>query len=92
MLNYFIEVFAIFVINVKPKAMEATVSQITKKLKSAPQEVLETILHYLNTLDKSQSQEIPGWQKKLIDQRLNDLDNPELIHPIDELYTYLDAD
>ncbi len=72
--------------------MDATVSQITKKLKDVPQEVLEIILHYLNTLDKDKRMELPAWQKELIDQRLQDLDNPEVIHPIDELYTFLDAD
>lgn len=30
--------------------------------------------------------------RELIDQRLHDLNNPELIHPIDELYSFLNAD
>jgi hypothetical protein len=72
--------------------MDATVSEITKKLKNAPQEILDKILHYLNTLDSLSDAELPLWQKELLDKRLKDIDNPELIHPIDQLYTFLDAD
>lgn len=72
--------------------MEATINEITKKLKTAPQEILDRILHYLNTVDSSNDAELPSWQKDLLDKRLKDIDNPELIHPIDQLYTFLDAD
>ncbi|MBA3986541.1 MAG: hypothetical protein H0X63_08230 [Flavobacteriales bacterium] len=72
--------------------MEATISEITKKLKTAPQEILDRILHYLNTVDSLRDGELPLWQKELLDKRLNDIDNPECIHPIDKLYTFLNAD
>jgi len=72
--------------------MEATINEITKKLKTAPQEILDRILDYLNTVDSLHKSELPKWQKDLLDKRLNDIDNPEFIHPIDKLYTFLDAD
>jgi hypothetical protein len=46
--------------------------------------------HYPN-LEKV-DQELPQWQKDILDVRLSDLDNPEKLEPIDELFRVLDSE
>jgi len=36
--------------------------------------------------------ELPQWQKDLLDVRLADLENPDKLEPIDELFKVLDAE
>ena len=36
--------------------------------------------------------DIPQWQKDILDIRLSDLNNPNMIEPIDELFKALDAE
>ncbi len=36
--------------------------------------------------------ELPQWQKDLLDERIADLDNPDRIEPIEEFYKALDAE
>jgi len=34
--------------------------------------------------------ELPQWQKDILNERIKDLDNPQLLHPIEELLNSLD--
>ena len=45
--------------------------------------------HYPNL--ENINDELPQWQKDVLDIRLSDLDNPVKIEPIDELYKVLDS-
>ena len=45
--------------------------------------------HYPNL--ESINDELPQWQKDMLDIRLSDLDNYDKIEPIDELYKALDS-
>ena len=45
--------------------------------------------HYPNL--ESINDELPKWQKDILDIRLSDLDNSDKIEPIDELYKALDS-
>jgi hypothetical protein len=46
--------------------------------------------HYPN-LEKV-DQELPQWQKDILDVRLSDLDNLDKLEPIDELFRVLDSE
>ena len=45
--------------------------------------------HYPNL--ESINDELPKWQKDILDIRFSDLDNSDKIEPIDELYKVLDS-
>ena len=45
--------------------------------------------HYPNL--ENINDELPQWQKDILDIRLSDLDNSDKIEPIDELYKVLDS-
>ena len=45
--------------------------------------------HYPNL--ENITDELPQWQKDILDIRLSDLDNSDKIEPIDELYKALDS-
>ena len=46
--------------------------------------------HYPNI--ENVDQELPQWQKDILDIRLADLNNPDKLEPIDELFKVLDSE
>lgn len=46
--------------------------------------------HYPNI--ENVDQELPQWQKDILDIRLADVNNPDKLEPIDELFKVLDAE
>jgi hypothetical protein len=51
----------------------------------------ENIKKYYPNIEKV-DQELPQWQKDFLDVRLDDLNNPDELKPIDELFKVLDAE
>ena len=71
-------------------------TQIIQDYKGLPTDVFIPIedwenlkKHYPNL--ESINDELPKWQKDILDIRLSDLDNPDKIEPIDALYKALDS-
>jgi hypothetical protein len=56
-----------------------------------PIEDWENIKKHYPNIEKVK-QELPQWQKDILDVRLADLNNPDKLEPIDELYKVLDAE
>ena len=73
--------------------MHVTINQITERLKTAPQEVLDRLMGYLDgiTIHENTS-DIPQWHKEILDVRLAEINNPEKLEPIEELFKSLDTD
>jgi hypothetical protein len=46
--------------------MQATINLINKRLKNAPQEVLDRLLNYLDAITSESDNAIPQWQQDLI--------------------------
>jgi len=42
--------------------------------------------------DVDSNEDLPQWQKDILDERLEDLNNPDKLEPIDELFKVLDAE
>lgn len=49
--------------------MQATIDIINKRLKNAPQEVLDQLLGYLDGITSENNTSIPQWQQDLILER-----------------------
>ena len=56
-----------------------------------PKEDWENIKKHYPNIEKVK-QELPQWQKDILDVRLADLNNPDKLEPIDELFKVLDAE
>lgn len=56
-----------------------------------PIEDWENIKKHYPNIEKVK-QELPQWQKDILDVRLADLNNPDKLEPIDELFKVLDAE
>ncbi|MFY7665162.1 addiction module component CHP02574 family protein [Flavobacterium sp.] len=56
-----------------------------------PIEDWELIKKYYPNIEKV-DQQLPQWQKDILDSRLADLDNPNNLDPIDELFRVLDSE
>jgi hypothetical protein len=56
-----------------------------------PIEDWELIKKYYPNIEKV-DQQLPQWQKDILDSRLADLHNPEKLEPIDELFKILDSE
>ncbi|OYQ49087.1 addiction module component CHP02574 family protein [Flavobacterium aurantiibacter] len=56
-----------------------------------PIEDWELIKKYYPNIEKV-DQQLPQWQKDILDSRLADLDNPNNLGPIDELFRVLDSE
>lgn len=56
-----------------------------------PIEDWELIKKYYPNIEKV-DQQLPQWQKDILDSRLADLDNPDNLEPIDELFRVLDSE
>lgn len=56
-----------------------------------PIEDWELIKKYYPNIEKV-DQQLPQWQKDILDSRLADLDNPNNLGPIDELLRVLDSE
>ncbi len=56
-----------------------------------PIEDWELIKKYYPNIEKV-DQQLPQWQKDILDSRLADLDNPANLEPIDELFRVLDSE
>ena len=53
---------------------------------------LKTKYADLQNEEAQNSIELPKWQKDILDIRLADLNNPDKLEPIDELFKVLDAE
>ena len=53
---------------------------------------LKTKYADLQNEEAQNSIELPKWQKAILDIRLADLNNPDKLEPIDELFKVLDAE
>lgn len=74
--------------------MKAQIIQDNKGLPTGvfiPIEDWENIKKHYPNIEKI-DQELPQWQKDILDIRLADLNNPDELEPIDELFKVLDTE
>jgi len=75
---------------------ESTIKQVNAKLKQLPENLLEDVERYIDFLTfrhKLEKEDIPQWQKNILDNRLDSYQNsPDDILPIKTLFEILDKD
>ncbi|WP_177763356.1 addiction module protein [Flavobacterium sp. I3-2] len=74
----------------------STIKQINAKLKQLPEDLLEDVERYIDFLTfryKLEKEDIPQWQKNILDKRLDSYQNsPDDVLPIKTLFEILDKD
>lgn len=74
--------------------MNATVEQISEKIKVLPQEFLDRILGYIDALsENNKGNEIPEWQKNEVRERITEYKrNPRSAQDFDEAMNDIERD
>lgn len=74
--------------------MNATVEQISEKIKVLPQEFLDRILVYIDALsENNKGDEIPEWQKNEVRERITEYKrNPRSAQDFDEAMNDIERD
>lgn len=74
--------------------MNATVEQISEKIKLLPQEFLDRILGYIDALsENNKGDEIPEWQKNEVRERITEYKrNPRSAQDFDEAMNDIERD
>lgn len=74
--------------------MNATVEQISEKIKFFPPEFLDRILGYIDALAEEKRQdEVPEWQKTEVRDRISEYKkNPSAAHDFDDILNDIEND
>lgn len=73
--------------------MNVTVEQLTEKLKTLPENVLERVWGYIDGLSEQIDLEIPEWQKNEVRERIEEYKrNPDSLIDMDDVFSEIDRE